>query len=86
METQLTIRIPSKLALAVKKTAGRLGLKRSDIVRLALQRFVGKSPVDNEKTGVFDRVESLLGSVETGITDLGERHREHLLRKIKRHG
>ena len=31
-----------------------------------------------------DCVRDLLGSVESGIPDLGQRHREHLLRRLKR--
>jgi hypothetical protein len=31
-----------------------------------------------------DRVRDLLGSVESGIPDLGLRHREHLIQRLRR--
>lgn len=81
MDTQLTVRIPSKLAVHVKKTARRLGLKRSDVVRLALQEFVGADKV--ELPSLYEKVAPLLGSFKSGISDLGENHRAHLIKRIK---
>ena len=31
----------------------------------------------------FDKVKHLLGVAESGVPDLGQRHRKHLIRKIK---
>ncbi|MEW6740818.1 MAG: hypothetical protein ACOYU2_01885 [Nitrospirota bacterium] len=31
----------------------------------------------------YERVKNLIGSVSTGLHDLGEKHRKHLLRKLK---
>lgn len=31
----------------------------------------------------YEKVKTLIGSVSTGISDLGEKHRKHLLRKLK---
>lgn len=31
----------------------------------------------------YEKAKNLIGSVSTGISDLGEKHRKHLLRKFK---
>jgi len=31
----------------------------------------------------YEKVKNLIGSVSTGISDLGEKHRKHLLRKFR---
>jgi hypothetical protein len=50
---------------------------------MALEIFV-KQTAGEEKGSPYDRVKSLLGSISSGISDLGESHREHLLRKFRR--
>ena len=54
----------------------KMGLKKSDIVRLALKKFL-----DENSEGIyqspFQQVKSILGVVESGIKDLGQRHRYH---------
>ena len=83
METQLTIRVPSKLSSAVGRIAKSMSLKRSDIVRLALKNFVEQeAPVKKQKT-LYEKVGSLVGSVRIEIPDLAENHRKYLLQKIK---
>jgi hypothetical protein len=49
---------------------------------MALESFVKQAGV-KEEGSPYDRVKSLLGSVSSGIPDLGGSHREHLLRKFK---
>jgi hypothetical protein len=83
MNTQLTVRLPDTLAEDIAMLAGKLHLKRSDIVRVALERFV-REAAGEEESIPYDRVKSLLGSVASGVSDLGEAHREHLLKKLKR--
>lgn len=86
METQLTIRLPSKLLGSLRKISKKVGLKRSDLVRFAIQRLVEQeSQVSPSDFFSYQKVSSLVGSISTGIPDLGVNHREHLLRKIKRH-
>ena len=84
MNSQLTVRLPDALEKDISTLARKLRLKRADIVRMALERFVKEAEVE-EESSPYDRVKSLLGSVSSGIPDLGESHREHLLRKFKRH-
>ena len=83
MEHQLTIRLPSNLSVKIRQKAKRMGLKRSDIVRVALTQFL--EDAENSHP-IYDKVQHLLGSVSTGVSDLGEKHREYLLKKIKKRG
>jgi hypothetical protein len=83
MNSQLTVRLPDNLERDISMLANKLHLKRADVVRMALEIFV-KQTAGEEKSSPYDRVKSLLGSVSSGISDLGELHREHLLRKFRR--
>ncbi len=80
---QLTIRMPDeykeKLDLLSKKT----GLKRSDVVRLALKHFIEENNEDISVTS-FDKVSHLLGVADSGIKDLGQRHRYYLIQRIRK--
>jgi metal-responsive CopG/Arc/MetJ family transcriptional regulator len=84
MNSQLTVRLPDDLEKSISTLAKKLRLKRADVVRMALERFV-KEAEGKEGSSPYDRVKSLLGSVSSGISDLGESHREHLLKAFKRH-
>ena len=81
MESQLTLRLPAELAGKLERSAKRLKRKRSDVVRLALNQFLEAEPA---ATRPVDRVRDLLGSVESGVPDLGQRHREHLIARLRR--
>ena len=81
MERQLTVRISAALAEELEKAARRLGRKRSEIVRMALEQFLEAEHAERP----IERVHDLLGRIETGIPDLGERHREYLIERL-RHG
>ncbi len=83
MEAQITIRLPAELNEQIAKMSQQLGLKRSDVVRMALRRFVDEHAEDTV-TRPYDRVRDLIGSVESGIPDLGTDHRKHLLEKLSR--
>lgn len=84
MNSQLTVRLPDSLEKSISILAKRLHLKRADIVRMALESFVREAG-EKEESSPYDKVKNLLGSFTSGIPDLGESHREHLLRKFKRH-
>ncbi len=84
MQGQLTIRLTDELEQGLESIAHRLNRKRSDIVRLALQKFIGEAE-DEAGLSPFDKIQHLAGSVETGVSDLGENHREHLKARFKRH-
>jgi predicted DNA-binding protein len=80
MESQLTLRLPSTLNEKLERTAARLKRKRSDVVRLALEQFLDTEP----EIRPIERVRDLLGKVESGVPDLGQNHREHLIRRLRR--
>ena len=80
MESQLTLRLPVALAEKLERSARRMKRKRSDVVRQALEQFLDAGA----DVRPIDRVRDLLGSIETGVPDLGQRHREHLIRRLRR--
>ena len=80
MDSQLTLRLPGELAEKLDRSARRLKRKRSDVVRQALEQFLDTEPAVRPVEGVRD----LLGSIETGVPDLGQRHRDYLIRRLRR--
>ncbi len=83
MPGQLTVRLTSELEEGIEALSRRTHRRRSEIVRLALARFI------REETGKgtpspYDRVKHLMGVVESGVPDLGEAHQEHLRRRFRR--
>ncbi|WP_025322875.1 ribbon-helix-helix domain-containing protein [Deferrisoma camini] len=85
MGSQITVRLDDRLASALNTAAEKTGFRRSDIVRFALARFLEERS-EPEESPLFSRVRDLLGSVESGVPDLGEAHREHLERRFRRRG
>lgn len=85
MESQITVRLPKELAGRVRQYAKRTKKKRSDIIRLALSRFLYQPFLDQpeEDDYPYARIKHLAGSIQTGIPDLGERHREYIIQKLK---
>lgn len=80
MESQLTLRLSGALARKLELSARRLRRKRSDVARLALEQFLDAAL----EIRPVERVRDLLGRVESGVPDLGQRHREHLIRRLRR--
>lgn len=80
---QMTIRIPDEYKEKIRILAQRMGLKRSDIARLALRKFIDENINDDPSTP-YEKVKGLIGTAESGVKDLGRRHREHLARKIRK--
>ena len=81
MESQLTLRLPAALAGKLERSAKRLQRNRSDVVRLALDQFLAAEPAAMRPV---ERVRDLLGSVTSGVPDLGTKHREHLIARLRR--
>jgi predicted transcriptional regulator len=79
MSEQLTIRLPEDLSRRLEDAAVRLRRKRSEVVRIALEQFLrGRSDAAGK------RVDSLIGSLETGVPDLADRHRKYILESLER--
>ena len=80
MERQLTMRLPADLAAKLERTARRSKRKRSEVVRQALEHFLDTEP----EVRPIERVRDLLGSIASGRPDLGRRHRDYLIRRLRR--
>ena len=83
MERQLTIRMPANLATKLDRVARHTRRGRLEIVRLALEQFLGEADIEGELRPI-DLVRDLLGSMESGAPDLGQRHRGYLLKRLRR--
>ena len=82
MEDQVTVRLPEDLSKALKVASRRMQRKSSEIVRLALREFLGTSPGSGARPA--DRVQGLIGSLESGVPDLAEKHRAHIIESLRR--
>ena len=80
MERQLTMRLPADLAAKLERSARRLKRKRSEVVRQALEHFLDTQP----DVRPIERVRDLLGDVASGRPDLGQRHRDYLIHRLRR--
>ena len=80
MSEQLTVRLPDDLSESLEEAALRMRRKRSQVVRMALEQFLHLRP----DASAARRASDLLGSVETGVADLAERHREYVLESLQR--
>ena len=80
MERQLTMRLPAELAAKLERSARRLKRKRSEVVRQALEHFLDTRP----DVRPIERVRDLLGGVASGRPDLGQRHRDYLIHRLRR--
>lgn len=78
--TQLTVRLPEDLSSDLDSAAKSLQRKKSEVVRMALRDFLGRS----QEGRPADRVRGLLGSLESGIPDLAENHRRYVLKSLRR--
>jgi metal-responsive CopG/Arc/MetJ family transcriptional regulator len=79
MQTQMTLRLPEALIDRLDQTATKLRRNRSDVIRMALEQFLAVDPDDQP----FERMHDLIGSVASGVPDLGERHREYLVQRLR---
>jgi len=84
MERQLTLRMPAKLAEKLERAARRLRRTRSAVVRAALEQFLDIEGLELNLPPI-ERVRDLLGRVKSGTPDLGQRHREYLLKRLRHH-
>lgn len=85
VQSQLTVRLPDDLERKISSVAKRLHLKRSDVVRMALERFLEELEGGGEEDKPYEKVKSLIGIFSSGISDLGESHRKYLLKEFKKH-
>ena len=81
---QITIRTSDDLMLKIEKIAKEMGLKKSDVTRMALKKFADEHASEKGEQKPYNRVKHLIGVTQSGVMDLGQRHREHLIKKVKR--
>jgi predicted transcriptional regulator len=82
VDSQLTVRLPKDLDKRLRSAARRMQRRPSDVVRLAIQQFLGADEAAPLRHA--DRVRELLGAVESGVPDLAVRHRHYVLETLKR--
>ena len=82
MHNQLTVRLPRELNRLLTATARRAQRRRSEIVRLALKAYLGAPAAGPGDP--YERMRYLVGSLESGVSDLAERHSEYVLESLKR--
>jgi hypothetical protein len=75
MHDQLTVRLPKDLSRALAAASRRLQRKQSDM-------YLGLAPGSGQRAA--DRVRSLIGSLESGVPDLAERHRTYIVESLRR--
>ena len=80
---QLTIRMPDVHYYKMEKMAKQMGLKKSDVARMAIKKYLNDNEI-REGTSPYERAKHLLGVAESGVPDLGKNHRQYLVEKIKR--
>lgn len=76
MQGQITVRLPKDLESRLEAFARERGLRRSEVVRDALRRYLEGPAVGAGRP--YERVKELLGSASGGPPDLAARHREYL--------
>ena len=79
--SQLTVRIPPDLSRALARAARLTQRKRSDIVRRALSEYLATA---HSKDRPADRARGLIGSLESGVPDLAEKHRRYIVQALRR--
>jgi metal-responsive CopG/Arc/MetJ family transcriptional regulator len=81
MASQLTVRLPDDMKKELNTLARKLNRSPSEIVRVALREFLMSQPGSDIRPA--DRARSLIGSLESGVPDLAERHREVILESLR---
>jgi len=78
---QLTIRMPERYISKIEQIAKSSGLKKSDITRMAIRKFIEEFS-NEEEADLYSKAHHLIGAVESGISDLGQNHRKYLINKL----
>ena len=81
VQTQLTVRLPDDLSRALKAASRDMQRKSSDVVRLALRQFFAIARTGRGRPA--DRVRHLVGSLESGVPDLAQKHRAYIVKSLK---
>ena len=74
---QVTFRLPRRLVSRLDQLARRRRTKRSEILREAAEAYVDFE-TSRTTPRPYERVKNLIGSAQSGIPDLAERHSAYL--------
>jgi metal-responsive CopG/Arc/MetJ family transcriptional regulator len=80
---QITVRLPNEYGNRLDRVSKQMGVRRSDIIRLAMKQFL-EGTGDTDRQPPYERVRHLLGLVESDVKDLGQSHRKYLIQKVRR--
>jgi len=79
---QISLRLPESLLTEIDRMALAQGVPRSDLLRAILEEYTERITTARDDRP-YSRVRDLVGSVTGGPTDLGARHRHHLLESFR---
>ena len=80
---QITVRMPNEYKSKLDQVSKGLGIRRSDVIRLAMKQFF--EGIDEKSLqSPYARVSRLLGIVESDVKDLGQSHRRYLIEKVRK--
>ena len=82
MDAQLTLRVPADLARRLAARARATGVKRSQVVREALQAFLAAAPEPPRTASVRERLGPYIGAVSL---DRAGAERDDLARRLRSH-
>ena len=69
---------------SLEAASKKMNLKTSEVVRMALREFLRLPSHSGQRAA--DRVRGLIGSLESRIPDLAEKHRSYILESLKSGG
>ncbi|HEY4002716.1 MAG TPA: ribbon-helix-helix protein, CopG family [Candidatus Xenobia bacterium] len=75
MEEQITVRLPKTLSRSLTMAAERAGRKRADIVRAALERYLGE---EEPQQHPYEKVKHLIG-----MADFEPMTHEEMVKRIR---
>ena len=81
---QITIRIPDQYGSKLNRLSKEMGMRRSDIIRLAMKQFLDGTEEAAARRSPYLRISHLLGVVESDVKDLGQSHRKYLIQRVRR--
>ena len=82
---QMTIRMPDEYKSRIEEVSGKTGLRKSDIARMAIKRFLEDFDIQAQEDRASGKAQDLIGVVSSGIADLGTNHRQHLINMMREH-
>ena len=80
---QITVRMPGEYRDKLDRLSKSMGVRRSDIIRLAMKQFL-EGTDDTDRQPPYAKISHLLGIVESDVKDLGQSHRKYLIQKVRR--